>query len=506
MPGGARFTTRSTAPTRSPRTAARTQGKGYNPVRGAKVIAWARELLDGIAPLASGSHMDAAGYPRRWRRTRRDHVTTARTTALKDPRQIRRLHAAMPQSPTRSLLVNNGLHAEIVIDRTPSHRQDRSGGRRRRRAWNPPLTTIMDCEDSVAAVDADDKVAGLPQLARPDAGRPRRELEKGGKTIDAQAQCRPRLHGADGGAAARCPAASLMLVRNVGHLMTTAAVLDSDGNEIREGMLDAAVTGADRACTISRANGAVHNSRTGSVYIVKPKMHGPEEVAFASRAVRPHRGQRSGLPPQHARRSGIMDEERRTTVNLKECIRAAERARRLHQHRLPRPHRRRDPHLDGSGPDDPQGRHEAARLDQGLRGLERRHRAWVRPAGPRPDRQGHVGDARPDGRHAGAEDRPSAGRRQHRLGAFAHRGDAARHPLSPGRCLRPCRPSLQTPHRARSCDDILDHPARRPAELDARRRSRASSTTTPRAFSAMSCAGSTRASAAPRCPTSTTSG
>ena len=178
-------------------------------------------------------------------------------------------------------------------------------------------------------------------------------------------------------------------------------------------------------------------------------------------------------------------------------------ARRVHQYRFPRPHRRRDPHLDGSRPDDPQGRHEGLDLDRGLRELERRHRPCLRAEGPRADRQGHVGHARPDGGHAGAEDRPPQGRGEHGMGALAHGGDAARDALPQGRCGEGAgrdRQAREGEARGHPVD-----PGREPSELDAAKTSRRNSTTTRRAFLAMSCAGWTRASAAPRCRTSTMS-
>jgi malate synthase len=285
--------------------------KGYNPVRGARVIAWARNFLDVSMPLARGKWADVS------RVFVEGGVLLTDLGGLKDPSQFKGYRGAK-DNPTAVLLGNNGLHAEIVFDR--AHligKSDRAGIADV--ILESALTTIMDCEDSVAAVDAPDKVTVYRNWLGLMRGDLAEEIEKGGKTFTRRLNP-DRTYEAPNGGTITLPGRSLMLVRNVGHLMTTPAILDSSGHEIPEGIMDAMMTGLIAINDVG-PQGQRKNSRAGSIYIVKPKMHGPEEVAFAVELFA-RVEQALGLPPL-TMKIGIMDEERRTTINLKECIRQA---------------------------------------------------------------------------------------------------------------------------------------------------------------------------------------
>ena len=289
-----------------------TRGGAYNPVRGARVIQYARTFLDRAAPLASGSHRDATGY------TVRDGqlcVSMAKgETGLATPAQFVG-YQGEPDAPTAILIRHNGLHLEIQIDATttigrtdPAHVNDV--------LLEAALTTIIDCEDSVAAVDADDKVALYRNWLGLMQGTLTEEVTKGGTTFTRRLNA-DRSYRTPGGATLTLHGRSLLFVRNVGHLMTNGAVLDRDGNEIPEGILDAVVT---TLCALHDRSAKL-NSRTGSIYIVKPKMHGPAEVAFANELF--ERVENLYGLPRNTLKMGIMDEERRTSVNLAACIAAA---------------------------------------------------------------------------------------------------------------------------------------------------------------------------------------
>ncbi len=288
----------------------------YDAARGARVIAWARRFLDSIAPLASGaSHAEATAYRLRDGRlvvdTRGGTSTLAEATAFAG-------YAGEASAPQTVLLRHHGLHVEIQVDRThPIGATDPAGVAD---VWlEAAITTIMDCEDSVAAVDADDKALAYRNwlgLMRADLAE---NVAKGGRSF-VRTMNADRQYRAPDGKPFALKGRALMLVRNVGHLMTNPAVLDRDGQEAHEGLLDAMCTVLIATADLRRRDG-LRNSTQGSIYVVKPKMHGPEEVAFAEQ-VFTHVERVLGLP-QHTVKIGIMDEERRTTLNLKECIRAA---------------------------------------------------------------------------------------------------------------------------------------------------------------------------------------
>jgi malate synthase len=294
------------------------KGSSFNPVRGHKVIAFAAGLLDQIAPLESGQHIDVARYRiggAPGGATLSAELESGATTPLRRPGQF--AGHATEGSLQRILLENNGLHVELQVDREHPVGQMSASGLRDVFVESA-LTTIQDCEDSVAAVDAEDKA----NVYRNWLGLMKGDLEdtfrKGEKTITRRLNP-DRHYTAPDGSALKLHGRSMMLVRNVGHLMTTPAVLDAEGNEIPEGFLDGMVT---TLCAVSnlRGNTRMPNSRSGSIYIVKPKMHGPEEAAFAN-TLFDRIEDELGLE-RHTIKVGVMDEERRTTVNLKECIRA----------------------------------------------------------------------------------------------------------------------------------------------------------------------------------------
>ncbi|AXI44380.1 malate synthase G [Sulfitobacter sp. SK011] len=287
-------------------------GKGYDAARGLRVVAKAKAFLDEVAPLAVGSHVSAEGY------------------RIEDGKLIAAVGDGVPlavssqfvgfqgaaEAPTSILLKNNGLHIDIHVNSDhpigkddPAHVSDIT--------LESAMSTIMDCEDSVAAVDAEDKVVAYSNWLGLMKGDLTETFEKGGKTLT-RVMNTDRVYEGPDGDAVTLKGRSLMLIRNVGHLMTNPAVLDRDGAEVGEGLMDAMITTLIAMHDLQREGG---NSVTGSVYVVKPKMHGPEEVAFADE-IFTHVETALGLP-QNTVKLGIMDEERRTSANLAECIRAA---------------------------------------------------------------------------------------------------------------------------------------------------------------------------------------
>ncbi len=270
-------------------------GKGYDAARGAQVIAWAKAFLDDAVPLASGSWTD-------W---------TGGTPQLAEPSQL------VGHAGVNILLRHNGLHIELVID--PQHPIGRDDPANLADVvLESALSTIADLEDSIAAVDAEDKVAAYANWLGLMKGDLAASFDKGGRTVTRSLEPDRQYTGPDG-SAFTLPGRSLMFVRNVGHLMTTPAILLADGNEAPEGILDGIVTSLIGLHDL-KSTGPIRNSRAGSIYIVKPKMHGPDEAAFTNRlfdAIEDLLGL-----ARHTIKVGVMDEERRTSANLAACIAA----------------------------------------------------------------------------------------------------------------------------------------------------------------------------------------
>ncbi|WP_085908874.1 malate synthase G [Kiloniella majae] len=301
---------------------------GFNPVRGQKVIDWAKDFLDQAAPLNGGSHKDAVCYQVDEGKLVVTLENGQRTT-LSNVAEFRG-YRGDPATPADRggafglLIRHSGLHVEIFVDRThPIGKTDPAGVADV--IVEAALSTIMDCEDSVAAVDSEEKVAVYRNWLGLMRGDLFTDLQKGGKTITRRLKD-DRTYQTGTGESLTLQGRSLMLVRNVGHLMTNPAILvGDDAREVPEGLIDAMITAVIAKHDLLKSSGSkeasIRNSRTGSVYIVKPKMHGPEEVAFADKIftkVEDFLGMK-----RYTLKIGIMDEERRTTLNLKEAIRAA---------------------------------------------------------------------------------------------------------------------------------------------------------------------------------------
>ncbi|UXW85629.1 malate synthase G [Microbacterium azadirachtae] len=297
------------------RTGELAPGKDFNPARAEAVVAFGREFLDEIAPLADGSHRDATGY-----RVDADGLVVATASGdrrLADPARFVG-YTGDAQAPDTVLLVHNGLHAEILVDRSGAiGRTDAAGVQDI--ILESALTAILDLEDSVAAVDGDDKALGYRNWRGFMDGTLTETVTKGGRTFTRALNPDRTYRTADGGEVT-LPGRAVLFVRNVGHLMRTPAVLDRHGDEVFEGILDAIMTALGSLPELEGSRAGT-NSRTGSMYIVKPKMHGPEEVAFAAELFG-RVEQLLGLPAG-TMKVGIMDEERRTSANLAASIAAA---------------------------------------------------------------------------------------------------------------------------------------------------------------------------------------
>ncbi len=299
-----------------PETDGATKGPGYNAVRGAKVIAYARGVLDLAAPLASGSHADSTGY-----RVEGGRLVVAlkggTTSGLKDPAAFIG-YQGEAAAPSSLLFKHHGLHLDLQINRQhPIGATDPAGVSDL--VMEAALSTILDLEDSIAAVDAEDKLVAYRNWLGILKGTLTENVSKGGKTFTRGLNPDRIYQAASGQGEVRLHGRSLLFLRNVGHLMTNPAILWGGEKEIPEGILDAVITTAIALHDLQgHGKDGLRNSRTGSVYIVKPKMHGPNEVAFASELFG-RVEQLLGLPANTVK-LGIMDEERRTSVNLQACI------------------------------------------------------------------------------------------------------------------------------------------------------------------------------------------